>query len=159
MDKQRKKRKGIQVPRIPSKPNKKTRLTNQLRLNYKEFWSILKRIKSHSDWSLGYWSRPISICQYGVDSHTYLERDDKGQYQEKCSKGETSCVKFVVLKTWYIVDPKSEQNVGDNGLNLDEDSDDIILYRTGPYIYFTGYQMRDKRKNINGAWTLEKHQW
>jgi hypothetical protein len=37
--KQSRKRKGSQDPEIPSKPNRKTRLTNQLRLNSKEIFN------------------------------------------------------------------------------------------------------------------------
>jgi hypothetical protein len=39
MEKHRKKRKGSQVPKIPRKPNKKMRLTNQLRLNSKALFN------------------------------------------------------------------------------------------------------------------------
>jgi hypothetical protein len=37
--KKSKNRKGRDVPRIPSKPNRRTRLTNQLRLNYKALFN------------------------------------------------------------------------------------------------------------------------
>jgi hypothetical protein len=38
-EKQGRKKKGKQVPGMPSKPNRKTRLTNQLRLNSKSLFN------------------------------------------------------------------------------------------------------------------------
>jgi hypothetical protein len=37
--KQNRKRKGSQGPRMPSNPNRKTKITNQLRLNFKELFN------------------------------------------------------------------------------------------------------------------------
>jgi hypothetical protein len=54
-------KKGKQVPKIPSKPNRKTRLINQLRLNTKAFFnSSLKEHKKQEN------SKPVQARSIGV---------------------------------------------------------------------------------------------
>jgi hypothetical protein len=97
--KQRKKRKGSQVPEMPSKPNRKTRLTNQLRLNSKALFDPSLKEKNpiviedqDTDEDLSEFSNMEEMAIHTLKGMT----GDKTR--KKCSEGETSGVKYVVVK-------------------------------------------------------------
>jgi hypothetical protein len=116
MEKQSKKRKGSQVPEIPSKSNRKTSLTNQLRLKSKALFDPSLKEKN-----------TIVIEDQDTDEHLYeftnmeemaihtLNGMIGEKTRKKRSEGETSGVKFVAMKTKYIVDPKIEQDWVETG--------------------------------------------
>jgi hypothetical protein len=111
---------------MPSKPNRKTRLTNQLRLNSKALFDPSLKEKNpiviedqDTDEDLSEFSNMEEMAIHTLKGMT----GDKTRH--KCSEGETSGVKYVVVKTEYIVDPEPEQNVVDTGPDPEQDSDDI----------------------------------
>jgi hypothetical protein len=81
--KQSKKRKGSWVPEIPNKPNRKTRLTNQLRLNSKALFDPSLKEKNPIVIEYEKLKRTYQILQYGGDGYPYIERHDRGEGKEK----------------------------------------------------------------------------
>jgi hypothetical protein len=120
--KKNRKRKGNQGPRMPSNPNRKTRITNQLRLNSKELFNP----------SLKY-PQPIVIEDEDNSGFSNMEEMvvhtlkkmtwDKEKL--KFCKGETSGVQFAAVKTEYPIDSSLQQDAGDFGPDPKQDSDGI----------------------------------
>jgi hypothetical protein len=121
--KQSKKRKTSQDPGMPKKPNIKTRLTNQLRLNSKALFDPSLKDKNpivieDEDTEEGL-SKFVNMEEMAI--HTLKEMiGDKEK--KKCSKGEISGVKYVVVKTKYPADMESEKNVMESGSDPEQDS-------------------------------------
>jgi hypothetical protein len=98
--KQSKKRKGSQVPGMPNKPNRKTRLTNQLRLNSKALFN--PSLKDQNPIVIEDEDTEEDLSEFEnmeeMDIHT-LKGMTGDKERKKYSKGETSGVKYVVVKT------------------------------------------------------------
>jgi hypothetical protein len=123
-----KRRKGSQDPEMPSKPNRKTRLTNQLRLNSKAIFNP----------SLKY-QQPIVIEDEEIEDHISgfdnmekmaihtLKMMAGDKEKNKYNKGEILGIKYVVVKTEYPADLDLKQNVMDFGPDPEKDFDGITL--------------------------------
>jgi hypothetical protein len=122
--KKRKKRKGNQSIGMPNKPNRKTKITNQLRLNSKAlFKPSLKDpqpivIEDDDD------SPEFSSMEEMV-VHTLKKMTGDKRKLEFC-KGEASRVQLATVKTEYPADSSLQQDARDFGPYPKQDSDGIF---------------------------------
>jgi hypothetical protein len=95
---------------MPNNPKRKTRITNQLRLNSKKHFKtslkypqpIIIEDKDNSGFS--------NMEEMAVHTLKKMTRDTK---KLKFSKGESSWVQFATVKIEYPVDSSLQQDVGD----------------------------------------------
>jgi hypothetical protein len=94
-----KRERGARSLEMPSKPNRKTRLTNQLRLNSKALFD--PSLKEKNPIVIEDQDTEEDLSEFSnmeeMDIHT-LKGMTRDKTRKKCSEGETSGVKYVVVK-------------------------------------------------------------
>jgi hypothetical protein len=120
------KRKKNQDLEMPIKPNRKTRITNQLRLNPKELFN--PSLKDH---------QPIVIEDEDIEDDIYgfanmeemvvhkLKNMTRDKGRMKYNEGETSGRKYATMKIECPADLDLEKNAMELGLDPEEDFDGI----------------------------------
>jgi len=109
---------GKQVLEMPSKPNQKTRLTNQLRLNSKSLFD--PSLKEQKPILIEYQDTSRFTNMEKMAIHT-LKEMVVGKTKKKRNKGHTSCIKPVYLETKYIIGPDPEQDLVETGQDAEKD--------------------------------------